>query len=400
MVVTTVLQYPNPAGPPPALSPTAGPEAPPAAGPLRTFGVEEELLLVDAETLDPLAVSRLVVRRHAERVRGRAPAPRHQVTTELQQEQLEVAGPPVTRLADQITAIRRGRALADAAAREVGARVVALASPVSTALPHLVPEPRYRRIQERFGLIAAEQLTCGFHVHVGVAGPDEGVAVLDRIRLWLPVVLGLSANSPFWYGRETGFSSFRYQAWLRWPTAGPTERFGSAEEYERRCAALLRSGVPLDRGMLYFDARLSARFPTVEVRIADVCLDAEHAGVLAALVRALVETAARQWRAGLPAAPVGAAQLSAWTWQASMAGPDGPLVSPASQAPAPAGEVVAELLEHVRPALAASGEQQHVESVVASVLRDGSGARRQREARAARGEPRDVVHAAVAATHR
>ncbi|KUG55397.1 carboxylate--amine ligase [Kocuria rosea subsp. polaris] len=381
MVVITVSPHPSPAGP---------------TGPTRTFGVEEELLLVDARTLEPAAVSPGVVRDH-----GGSPAPSgHRICTELQQEQIEVACPPVTGLADQLAAVRRGRALLDAAARRAGARVVALASPVFPARPHLVPQPRYAWLRERFGLVAAEQLTCGLHVHVGVAGPDEGVAVLDRIRGWLPVLLALSANSPFWYGQDTGFASYRYQTWTRWPTAGPDELLGTAQEYDRRCEALLRSGVALDRGMLYFDARLSARYPTVEIRVADVCLEAEHAAVLAALVRALVETAARQWQAGAAAPRIGVGQLRAWSWQAGAAGVEGALISPGSGAPAPAAEVVAQLLDLVRPVLAQWGEAGQVEAVVAGILRDGSGARRQRAAFAARQDPRDVVRAALEATHR
>ncbi|MFI7578813.1 glutamate--cysteine ligase [Kocuria kalidii] len=384
MVVITVSPHPTPAG---------------SAGPTRTFGVEEELLLVDAATLATAAAGEDAVRAHAAD-HSSGPAPAHQVTTELQQEQIEVAGPPLTGLADQVAAIRRGRELADTAARAVGARAVALASPVAAGRAHVVPTPRFRWLQRRFGLIAAEQLTCGLHVHVGVGSREEGVAVLDRIRAWLPVLLALSANSPFWYGQDTGFSSFRYQAWVRWPTTGPNEVFGSAAEHDRQREALLRTGVPLDPGMLYFDARLSARYPTVEVRIADVCLDAEQAGVLAALARALVETAARQWRADLPPPTVSAAQLRAWSWQASMAGVEDALISPSTGGPAPAREVVAELLALVRPVLAEWGETERLETVVDAVLRDGSGARWQREAFAARQDPRDVVRMALEATHR
>lgn len=362
----------------------------------RTFGVEEELLLVDAETLECAAVSRDVVRDHDRHPAGSG----HRITTELQQEQIEVAGPPVQGLAEQLAAIRQGRALLDAAARRAGARAVALASPVFPARPHLVPQPRYEWLRERYGLVVDEQLTCGLHVHVGISDPDEGVAVLDRIRGWLPVLLALSVNSPFWYGRDTGFGSHRYQTWSRWPTAGPDELLGTVQEYDRRCAALLRSGVALDRGMLYFDARLSARYPTVEIRVADVCLEAEHAAVLAVLTRALVETAAAQWRAGDPAPPTGVRQLRTWSWQASASGVDGALVSPVSGAAAPAAGVVAELLTHVRPALEEQGEQESVAGTVAGLLRGESGARRQREAWAARQDPRDVVRAALEATHR
>jgi carboxylate-amine ligase len=376
---------------------------------VRTFGVEEELLLVDAVTLMPLAAGEAVVDHHEQHAGSGAhrpgavslapePAdvsPGHGLTVEFQQEQIEVVGPPQLTLTDQIAAIRTGRALADEAARAVGGRAVALATSVSADLPHLVPEARYRRIQQHVGLLAAEQLTCGFHVHVGIASREEGVAVLDRIRVWLPVLLALSANSPFWYGVDTGFSSYRYQAWMRWPTAGPSEVFGTVEAYDRHVQDLLVSGVPLDDGMIYFDARLSTRFPTVEVRVADVCLDPVHAAVIAALVRALVETAARAWRAGLPPAPVGVAQLRAWSWRAARSGVEAQLVSPVTGTAAAAGEVVAELLELLHPALAETGEEEQVQAVVATMLREGTGARAQREAYASRHDLHDVVAAAL-----
>lgn len=372
---------------------------------MRTFGVEEELMLVDAVTLAPLAAGEEVVHHYEQRLeRGShrpgavfptvEPAdvsPRHGLTVELQQEQIEVVSPPQLTLTDQIAAIRTGRALADEAARTVGGRAVALATSVSADLPHLVPEVRYRRIQQHVGLLAAEQLTCGFHVHVGITSRREGVAVLDRIRVWLPVLLGLSANSPFWYGVDTGFASYRYQAWMRWPTAGPSEIFGTVEAYDRHVQDLLDSGVPLDDGMVYFDARLSARFPTVEVRVADVCLDPLHAGVIAALVRALVETAARAWRAGEDLAPVGVVQLRAWSWRSARSGVEAQLVSPTTGTPAAAGEVVAELLELLHPVLAEAGEDEQVQAVVATILREGTGARAQRDAYASRHDLHDVV---------
>ena len=127
----------------------------------------------------------------------------------------------------------------------------------------------------------------------------EGVAVLDRIRGWLPCLLALSANSPFWQGHDSGYASFRSQVWGRWPSAGPTGLFGSAETYHATTRAMIASRTILDLGMVYFDARLSAQHPTVEVRVADVCLDADDAVLMAGLVRALVDTAARSWRARL-----------------------------------------------------------------------------------------------------
>lgn len=355
---------------------------------MRTFGVEEELLVVDVATRRPLASAEGLI------AQAGSTGP-HRLTVELQQEQVEVVGPPCVTLTEQLAAIHRGRFLADEAARAVGGRVVALATPVWPGLPSLVPDERYRRIQQHAGLLADEQLTCGFHVHVRIEDREEGVAVLDRIRVWLPTLLALSANSPFWYGVDSGFASYRYQASCRWPTAGPYEVFGSAQAYEQRAHALLRSGVPLDEAMLYFDARLSATYPTVEVRVTDICMNLTHAAVLAALVRALVETAARQWRGGEPPPSVSTAELRAWTWRASRFGVDGLLVSPAGGIPMAVGPVVAELLHLLQPVLDEYGELDLVRTVVAEIVAHGSGARHQRQAYARSEDPADVVDIAL-----
>ncbi|WP_143665942.1 YbdK family carboxylate-amine ligase, partial [Streptomyces griseus] len=173
-----------------------------------------------------------------------------------------------------------------------------------------------------------EQLTCGCHVHVSVASDEEGVAVLDRMRRWLPVLLALSANSPYWQGRDSGYSSYRSQVWGRWPSAGPVDVHGSAEAYHDRVRSLVGTGALRDEGMIYFDARLSHRYPTVEVRIADVCLDPADTVLLATLVRGLVDTAAREWRAGEPPPDIDTSLLRVATWRAGRSGLEGRLVHP------------------------------------------------------------------------
>lgn len=368
--------------------------------PVRTFGVEEEVLLVDASGTRLVAAAEDVVRAAQEAAAHSAgPAQDqgvHKLTLEVKQEQIEIVGPPQSRLDELAASIRAGRAMADAAASQVGARTVALATSPLGPEPHLVATPRFRRMQDKFGLTLTEQLTCGFHVHVGIESDEEGVAVLDRIRAWLPLVIALSANSPFWHGTDSGYSSYRYQAWRRWPTAGPMDLFGSPAEYHRQVADLLGSGVPMDNGMIYFDARLSKRFPTVEIRVADVCLDPLHAAGVAGVVRALVETASRQWRSGRAPHPATATQLQLWSWQASRSGVEGgELVDPVTGRPCPAGDAVARLLDLIRPVLAEWQEETMVDTVVGSILRDGSGAVRQRKAYGRRGDFADVIRDAM-----
>lgn len=142
---------------------------------------------------------------------------------------------------------------------------------------------------------------------------------------------------------------------------------------------LLATGVLLDEGMVYFDARLSVRYPTVEVRVADVCLRTDDAVLLAGLVRGLVDTAARDWRAGRPPPPVPGAVIRAAAWRASRSGLDDQLVHPLSGVPRAAADVVADLQAHVADALAAAGDAETVGGLLDETLARGNGAQRQRE---------------------
>ena len=287
--------------------------------------------------------------------------------------------------------MRDGRARAAALAAESGARLVALATSPLPVEPDTTPNARYQRMVEHFGLTTVEQLTCGCHVHVGIDSPEEGVGVLDRIGVWLPVLLACSANSPFWQGRDTGYASFRSQAWSRFPGAGPTEPFGSPAAYSARIRTMIESGVVLDEHMVYFDARLAEHYPTVEIRVADVCLDPADTVLIAGLVRALVTTAAADWAAGSSAPPVSADRLRLASWRAGRSGLTGDLLDPHTARPRPARQVVDQLLDHVGPALRAVGDLDGVTTRLRHVLEHGTGADWQRSVFARTGSLRAVA---------
>jgi glutamate---cysteine ligase / carboxylate-amine ligase len=359
---------------------------------MRTVGVEEELLLVDAETGRPRAVAAEVLQVAAEH----GEVDDHDIdhgamVHELQQEQLETFTPPESDLARLEADVRSWRATAIARAGDVGARVIASGTSPIAAVPHLVHTTRYDRMAERFGLTASEQLTGGCHVHVSVDSLDEAVGVLDRIRGWLPTLLAISANSPFWNGVDSGYASFRAQAQARWPTFGPTELFGSAEAYREHLTDVLESGVPLDEGMVYTDARLSRHYPTVEVRVPDVCLDVRDAVVIAGLSRALVETAAREYAAGDPPALVSTTMLRLASWHASKSGIAGDLLDPVTSRPRPARELVDALVAHVAAALCDSNDDALVDEGLRRIFARGTGSTRQRAVMAETGRLADVV---------
>jgi glutamate---cysteine ligase / carboxylate-amine ligase len=379
---------------------------------VRTVGVEEELLVVDAGgrpiPLGPDALEVASRRGEGENPEEHDRAERDgdqadeqtaaHLMPELKAQQLELGTPVCRTLTEVDTELRFWRARAQSAAAATGAHVAALATaPVSVA-PIPTEGDRFARMLDAFGLTAREMLTCGCHVHVSVVDDDEGVAILNRIRVWLPVLTALSANSPFWQGEDTGYASFRSQAWHRWPSAGPNEVFADAADYHRLIDQVLATDTVLDTGMVYFDARLSDRWPTVEVRTADVALRVEDAVTLAGVVRGLVETAARDAQAGNPPPAVPAAVLRVAAWRAGRSGLAGDLVHPLTGRPAPAADVVGALLDHVREALADAGDDRRVTEGLSALLRRGTGADLQRRVHEETGDLAAVVRAAVAVT--
>ena len=365
----------------------------------RTVGVEEEFLLVDPSDGQPRAVASAVLAADQART-PKEPAGEEDpaVEAELQLQQVETGTKPCRTLDELDKQLRSTRRQAAEAARSRGVEIAAIGTSPVPVQAELTPAPRYRRMVRRFGMTVHEQLTCGCHVHVGVDDDEERVAVLDRIRPWLAPLHALSGNSPFWQGEDSRYASYRSQVWARWPSAGPTELFGSAEAYHSAVTAMTDSGTVLDAGMVYFDARLSQHYPTVEIRVADVCLDAAHTLLLAALARALVETAARAWAAGHPPQPVRMELLRLAAWRAGRSGLDGDLVDPRTLLPAPARTVLDALLAHVHDALEDAGELTEVHQLHEALWRDGTGAARQRSIYGRTGTLADVVADSVRRT--
>ena len=332
------------------------------------MGVEEELLLVDPGSGVPLGLAGSV----------RDTEAGAELDGEMRPEQVETGSTPHTGAAELAADLRARRRQAAEAARGQGAAVAALATSPLPQGAASAPPGRYAEITDRFGAVASAQLTNGQHVHVEVDSREEGVAVLDRIGVWLPVLRALSANSPYWRGEDTGYASYRSLVWTRWPSAGPTRVFGSVEAYDATVEAMLAGGALLDEGMVYFDARLARNFPTVEVRVADVSVTVDDALLIAVLTRALVTTAADAWAAGEPPwdPPVEALRLA--HWRAARSGVHDMLVDPRSGRPAPAEEVVDALRSHVARALDDADDTDLVAEGCARVLAGETGAARQR----------------------
>jgi carboxylate-amine ligase len=365
--------------------------------PVRTVGVEEELLLVDADTGELTNAAGAVLHEHrSERGATQSPAASRDLEGELLRHMVETHTDPSTDLADIGRQLREARRTAIAAAEESGVALAAVATaPLASGTPAVSANPRYERIVAEFGDTGRGAGTLGMHVHVEVADDEEGVRVIDGMRPWLPLLIAVSANSPYASGRDTGYASWRHQVWSRWPTAGTAEAYGSAAEYRRVSDTLIRLGAALDEGMLYYDARLSAAYPTVEVRVADTCTDLDDAVLVAALARALVETFARPAGEGLaPRSDL----VRAAAWRAARYGLTGDLVHPMTWELVSATDALEVLAEVVAPALESAGDTALVHTGLARLHTNGTGARRQRQAFERTGDLRGVVADVVART--
>ncbi|RSM77586.1 carboxylate--amine ligase [Amycolatopsis sp. WAC 01375] len=331
-----------------------------------TLGVEEEFVL-----LDP--VDGAVTLRAPELLASLAPGP--DVSGELMRFQIETATGVCRGLDEVRSELTRLRQTVATAAEADGCLMVAAGIPPGDLRGDtLTPEPRYRRMAQAFPELIDEAGTCACHVHVGLPSRDLGARILTGLRPWLSPLLALSVNSPVERGADSGWSSRRFPIWDRWPTARPPDEWSGAAAYDRSIGDALRRGDALDAAGVYFYARLSPRHPTVEVRIADVCLAVDDAVLLAALVRGLVATCAVTTR---PPRARGT-RIGAALTAAARRGLDGPGIDVFTGREADQRDLLRELVDFVRPALRAAGDEEDVERGLDSVFEHGTGAARQR----------------------
>ncbi|MGH7504016.1 MAG: carboxylate-amine ligase [Longimicrobiales bacterium] len=245
-----------------------------------TVGVEEEYQLVDVET---------------GALRSRASAVREMDWTgdiigEAHETQIEIGTPVCTSAEQALHELARLRLQAGTAAASRDLRIVAAgAHPFSRWEGQRgTPGERYERIKKRFGRIARDEHIFGMHIHVAVPGARARIRTMNALRHFLPHVLALAASSPIFEGEDTGYSSFRTILWRRWPMSGVPPRFRSLGEYRRYVELQLLTGTILDEGNIYWSVRPHSKFPTLEIRVGDVCPRLEDVGAIVAFVRAIV----------------------------------------------------------------------------------------------------------------
>ncbi|HEX2155224.1 MAG TPA: carboxylate-amine ligase [Acidimicrobiia bacterium] len=267
-----------------------------------TIGIEEEYLLVDRQTRDLVTDPDPAMWQGLREVLG------PQVGPEFLKAQIEVGTQKSRTLQEAHEDLSRLRRDLSRVVSEFGAAILA-----SSTHPFAqwwdqqhTDDERYRSLAVDFQQVARRLVICGMHVHVGIDDPDLRIDLMNQVRYFLPHILALSTSSPFWTGRETGLKCYRLSVFQTMPRTGIPEEFNSWSEYERHVAVLVNAGIIEDGSKLWWDIRPSNKYPTLEMRAADVCTRLVDAIAVAALYLALLEmlfrlrTENQRWRTYAP----------------------------------------------------------------------------------------------------
>lgn len=344
-----------------------------------TLGVEEEYHLVDAQTVELADAPEVVP--EAQRLLGA------DAQGEISTSQLEVATPVCTTLSQVRAHLVRLRRGAVEAAQAHGCRVLACATHPTArwGQQRLTAADRYERVHERYRLLALQQLITGQHVHVSVPHPELLIGALDRLRCDLPVLLALSASSPFWEGVDSGYASYRTVWFSRFPVTGAQQVLRTRETYDRLVEDLVVAGVIDDARGLYWDARPSTLYPTIEIRVADTCPRVDDAVLQAGLARSLVRVAAAEAMREVPLVDPRPELMKAARWRAARHGLEGELVDLRTMTRVPATELVRSLLARLRDDLEETGDWAEVSALAEQALARGTSSAQQRRTAAASG---------------
>lgn len=338
-----------------------------------TVGVEEEYQIIDPVTRD-LSSSATPLLQEAGKVLGEA------VQYEMQLSQIEVCTPVCHTLTEVREHLAHLRQSVICAAKSIDRQIAAAGTHPFARWQdqQLTPRERYHAIQENYWQLASEQTIFACHIHIGIDNRNEALQIMNHARGWLALLLALTGNSPFFQNTDTGYASYRTEIWARWPLSGPPACFSSLTEYDNLIRDLAASGMIEDGREVYWDMRLSSRFNTIEVRIADVGLTVEETTMIAGLVRALIQTCHARVLQKQPFPSIRQEILHATHWQAARYGLDANLIDPLTGQVTPARQLLAQFLQFAYPALDAQGDWETVSKAVETTIQQGTGAMRQR----------------------
>ncbi len=343
------------------------------AEPSLTIGIEEEYLLVDRATRDLVREAPAGLMEEATRELA------DQVSPEFLQCQIEVGTHVCRTVAEARADLKRLRHILGRIARGHGLAIIAASTHpfADWSQQHFTRKERYLELAEDLAGVGKRMLICGMHVHVGIEDEDLRIDIFNQLSYFLPHLLALSTSSPFWQGRDTGLGSFRLSVFDNLPRTGLPPRFDSWAEYQRAVNMLIRTGCIEDGTKIWWDMRPSARFPTLEVRICDVCTRLDDAVAIAALVQCLARMLYRLRRRNQRWRQYDRFLLNENRWRAQRYGIEGSLIDFGRGQLVPYPELLEELDELLARDAAALGCTRELAHAF-DILKHGTSAQRQR----------------------
>lgn len=357
-------------------------------GPSYTIGIEEELMILDAETLELTNMIEAMLE----------DAPQGEIKPELMESVLEIATDPCRDIPEAGAQLRSLRAQVDETARGKGLRIGSAGTHPFAMWEdqRIVARPRYRDLVSALRFVARQEIIFGVHVHIGMDDPEKAIHVSNGMRVHVPVLLALSANSPFWRADATGMASTRMPIFRAFPRVGIGPTYADWADYERRIDFMRESRVIEDYTYLWYDVRPHPNFGTVEVRVMDVQTRIEHTLALAAFVQALAKELAEHHEAGKQLSKYPFEMLDENKWLAARYGLDGELVDLPSRDRVATKVLARRLLDRMREHAQDLGCESELEGIE-DLLAHGNGADRQVVVYEANHDLREVVAEIVAA---
>jgi carboxylate-amine ligase len=362
------------------------------SGPSYTLGVEEELMILDGETFALANEIDAITEAHAGKGDG-------EVKPELLQSVLEIATPVSKDLEEVGRHVRRLRREVSEAAATKGL-AIGSAGTHPTALweeQRVSADPRYRELIAALKFIARQEIIFGLHVHVGIDDAEKAIHVANGMRVHVPVLLALSANSPYWRSDATGLASTRMPIFRAFPRVGIPPHYEDWADYENRIGFMVDAGVMSDETYLWYDVRPHPRFGTVEVRAMDAQTHVEHTLALTALIQAMVKELAEHYEAGKQLGAYPYEMLDENKWLAARHGLEGELVDLPERRMVPTKELARRLYDRLHEHAQDLGGAAEFEGI-ADLLEKGTGASRQRVVYEANHDWAELLNEIVAAT--
>lgn len=326
-----------------------------------SVGIEEEVMLLDPSDWSLAQRIEEVLARVPAAISSHVGAETHQAAIELACDPQLCVGPAISQLGDLRAGLARSLRSLGLRAAGGGVHPTALWSDTRVS-----PSGRYQLIDDTMRVLARREPTFALHVHVGVSDPEAAIDLMNRLRAHLPLLLALSANSPFWQGRDTGFSSARTLVFQAFPRTGLPRHFASYDAWCDAVDMLLRAGAIPEPTFLWWDIRPQPRFGTVEIRVMDTQCTLERSEALVALVQCLARLELEDGYAS--AALIRSDEVLAENrFLAARDGVEADLIEPTLGIRRPLREQLAELLAAARPhalALGCTRELERIETLV------------------------------------